>query len=127
MVLQVSSDGRKVIAYQTNSPGFIYEFRSIELFNTWDGDSKANKNYDLMSLIDVTKIGQDTLLRTYKGWQSAKYGTPVDLTYSFFRPIELDLPGRKSMLAETLAPDVSKVSTPPSSKIIMAPEASVIL
>lgn len=83
LVLQVSSDARKVTAYQTNSPGFVYEFRNIELFNTWDGDANNNKNYDLLSLIDVAKIGQETLLRTYKGWQSASVGNSVALTYSF--------------------------------------------
>jgi serralysin len=83
LVLQVSSDARKVIAYQTNSPGLIYELRNIELFNTWDGDANIHKSYDLLSLIDVTKIGQETLLRNYKGWQSASVGNPVTLTYSF--------------------------------------------
>ena len=83
LILQVSSDARKVIAYQTNSPNLIYELRNIELFNTWDGDAKINKTYDLLSLIDVTKIGQETLLRNYKGWQSASVGNSVTLTYSF--------------------------------------------
>ena len=83
LVLQVSSDARKVTAYQTNSPGFIYELRNIELFNTWDGDTYIHKTLDLFSLIDMTKIGQETLLRTYEGWQSTSVGNPVTLTYSF--------------------------------------------
>jgi hypothetical protein len=83
LVLQVSSDARKVTAYQTNSPGFIYELSNIELFNTWDGDTYIHKTLDLFSLIDMTKIGQETLLRTYEGWQSTSVGNPVTLTYSF--------------------------------------------
>jgi len=83
LILQVSSDARKVIAYHTNSPNLIYELRNIELLNSWDGDTKINKTYDLLSLIDVTKIGQETLLRNYKGWQSASVGNSVTLTYSF--------------------------------------------
>ena len=83
LVLQVSSDARKLIAYQTNSPGFIYEVRNTELLNTWDGDANINKTIDLFSLIDVTKIGQETLIRSYQGWQSTSVGNPVTLTYSF--------------------------------------------
>ncbi len=83
LVLQVSSDARKVIAYQTNSPGFVYEFRNIELLYTWDNDFKVSKSYDLMSLIDVSTIGQETLLRNYKGWQSSAIGNSVSVTYSF--------------------------------------------
>ena len=83
LILQVSADTRKIIAYQTNSAGFIYEFRNIENFYTWNNDTKANKLYDLISLIDYTKIGQDTLLRNYKGWQPASVGNSVALTYSF--------------------------------------------
>jgi hypothetical protein len=79
----VSADTRKIIAYQTNSAGLIYEFRNIENFYTWNNDTKFNKLYDLMSLIDYTKIGQDTLLRNYKGWQPAAVGNSVALTYSF--------------------------------------------
>ena len=81
LILQVSSDARKVIAYQTNSPNLIYELRNIELLNSWE--EKINKTYDLLSQIDVTKIGQETLLRNYKGWQSASVGNSVTLTYSF--------------------------------------------
>ena len=83
LILQVSADARKLVAYQTNSPGFIYEFRNIENFNTWNNDTRVNKSYDLMSLIDISKIGEETLLRSYKGWQTAGSGNSVALTYSF--------------------------------------------
>jgi len=83
LVVKVSADARTVDAYHTNSPGFIYEFRNIETLNTWNNDTKVNKAYDLMLLVDVSKIGQETLLRTYKGWQSSAVGNPVTLTYSF--------------------------------------------
>ena len=83
LILQVSADARKVIAYEENSPGLIYELRNIELFNTWDHVENINKNYELKSLINLTNIGPDTLVRSYKGWQSASIGNTVSLTYSF--------------------------------------------
>jgi hypothetical protein len=83
VVVQVSSDARKVIVYQSNSPGFLYELRNIEVFNTWDHDANTNKTYELMSLVDSSKIGQETLVRTYKGWQTGAVGKSVSMTYSF--------------------------------------------
>ena len=83
VVVQVSSDARKVIVYQSNSPGFLYELRNIEVFKTWDHDKRISQTIDLMSLIDPSKIGQETILRTYKGWQNSSVGNPVALTYSF--------------------------------------------
>ena len=83
LVLQVSADARKVIAYQTKTPGFLYEFRNIEKFETWNDVVQKSQSFDLLALIDTTKIGQETLLRDAKGWQPNALGTPVTLTYSF--------------------------------------------
>ena len=83
LVLQVSADARKVIAYQTKNPGFLYEFRNIEKFETWNDIEKESQSFDLFSLIDTTKIGQETLLRDAKGWQTKTMGSAVTLTYSF--------------------------------------------
>jgi hypothetical protein len=83
LVLQVSADARKVIAYQTKNPGFLYEFRNIEKLETWNDVSKKSQSFDLLSLVDTTKIGQETLLRDAKGWQTKTMGSAVTLTYSF--------------------------------------------
>jgi len=83
LVLQVSSDGRKVIAFQSNFPEFIFELNNIESFFTWNSDLQKRIEYDLLSLIDIKKIGQETLLRGYKGWQVDSVGTQTTLTYSF--------------------------------------------
>jgi hypothetical protein len=83
LVLQVASDGRKVIAFQSNFPEFIFELNNIESFFTWNPDLQKRIEYDLLSLIDIKKIGQETLLRGYKGWQVDSVGTQTTLTYSF--------------------------------------------
>ena len=83
LVLTISADARKVIAYQSNFPGFIFELNNIESVSTWEHALQKRVVFDLTSLIDVTKIGQETLLRGYKGWQLNEVGTPTTLTYSF--------------------------------------------
>ena len=83
--MQVSADARKVVGYQTNSPGFLYEFRGIERLDTWNDVLRKSQTFDLMSLIDTATIGQETLLRNYKGWQGGSVGSPTTLTYSFLK------------------------------------------
>ncbi|NBY70204.1 MAG: hypothetical protein EBQ58_15790 [Betaproteobacteria bacterium] len=85
LVLKVSADARKVVAYQTNTPGFLYEFRNIERLDTWNDVLKKSQTFDLMSLIDTTAIGQETLLRGYKGWQAGSMGSSTTITYSFLK------------------------------------------
>ena len=85
LVLRVSADTRKVVAYQTNTPGFLYEFRNIERLDTWNDVLKKSQTFDLMSLIDTTAIGQETLLRSYKGWQTGSVGSSTTITYSFLK------------------------------------------
>ena len=87
LVLQVASDGRKVIAFQSNFPEFIFELNNIESFFTWNPDLQKRIEYDLLSLIDIKKIGQESLLRGYKGWQLNEVGTQTTLTYSFLKQI----------------------------------------
>ena len=85
LVLQVSADARKVVAFQTNTPGFLYEFRNIERLETWNDVLRKTQALDLMSFINTSTIGQDTLLRGYKGWQSGSVGNPTTITYSFLQ------------------------------------------
>ena len=85
LVLRVSADTRKVVAYQTNTPGFLYEFRNIERLDTWNDVLKKSQTFDLMSMIDTTAIGQETLLRSYKGWQTGRVGSSTTITYSFLK------------------------------------------
>jgi serralysin len=83
LILSVSTDGRKVIAYQSNFPGYIFELTNIESISTWNSEAQQRVEYDLLSLIDTSKIGQDTLLRGYKGWKSDYASKLTSLTYSF--------------------------------------------
>ena len=83
LVLTISADARKVIAYQSNFPGFIFELINIESVSTWEHELQKRIEFDLVSLIDATKIGQETLLRGYRGWQLNEVGTQTTLTYSF--------------------------------------------
>lgn len=87
LIVQVSADARKVVAFHENSPNFTYELKSIEQLSegTWDpnGNWIGGPSINLLSLIDTSKIGQETLLRDGKGWQSNTVGTPATLTYSF--------------------------------------------
>jgi serralysin len=87
LVLTVSADARKVIAYQSNFPGFIFELNNIESVATWEHALQKRVLFDLTSLIDITKIGQETLLRGYKGWQIDNVGTQTTLTYSFLNQV----------------------------------------
>ena len=83
LVLQVSSDARKIIAYQSNFPAFIFELNNIESLRIWNSELQKETQYDISSLIDITKIGQEALLRGYKGWQLNEVGTQTTLTFSF--------------------------------------------
>jgi len=87
LILSVSADARKVVAYQANTPGFLYEFRNIERLDTWNDVLRKSQTFDLLSLIDTTAIGQETLLRGFKGWQTGNVGTPTTITYSFLNQI----------------------------------------
>ena len=89
LVLQVSADARKVVAYQTNTPGFLYEFRNIERLDTWNDVLRKSQTFDLMSLIDTSAIGPETLLRSYTGWQTGGVGSPTTITYSFLNQAPL--------------------------------------
>ena len=87
LILQVSADARKVVAFHENSPNFVYELKNIEQLSdgSWDSNGKwsTGPSINLPSLIDTSKIGQETLLRDGKGWQLNNVGTPASLTYSF--------------------------------------------
>lgn len=81
--VQVSADARKITAFFANNPGFIFDIRNVEQLSAWDNDKQLTTRYDLLSLIDVSKVGQETLLRNNKGWQTGLLGSPTTLTFSF--------------------------------------------
>jgi len=83
LVLQVSVDGRTIKLYTQNYPNFIYELHNIEAFAAWDQDTQTNVEYDLAALRDLSRAGEEILLRGYKGFQKNAPGTPTTLTYSF--------------------------------------------
>ena len=82
VVLNVSADGRKLQAYYSNYPSFLYELRNIERFSVWD-NVKGRIDYDLVDLRDLTHAGDQILLRGNTGWQTQALGSPINLTYSF--------------------------------------------
>lgn len=91
VVLQVSVDGRSIKLYNQNYPSFIYELHNIEAFSVWDQDAQTNIEYDLSALRDLSRAGEEILLRGYKGFQKNALGTPTTLTYSF--PTQAPLSG----------------------------------
>ena len=82
VVLNVSADGRKLQAYYSNYPSFVYELRNIERFSVWDNSSNA-RPYDLVALRDLSHAGDQILVRGNTGWQTQALGSPITLTYSF--------------------------------------------
>ena len=83
VVLKVSADGRLVTLYNANNPNFVYELHNIERFDVWNNATQTNKEYDLAALRDVSRAGEEILLRGNKGWQTQANGTPLTLTYGF--------------------------------------------
>ena len=84
LIFDVTADGRAIKIHNENLPNFLYELRNIELLSTWDYGPNQHAEYDLKSMIDLSKAGQEVLLRGNTGWQSQTVGTPTALTYSFF-------------------------------------------
>ena len=83
VVLNVSADGRKLQAYYSNYPSFVYELRNIERFSVWDNSPNGRTDYDLVALRDLSHAGDQILLRGNTGWQTQALGSPITLTYSF--------------------------------------------
>ena len=83
VVLNVSADGRKLQAYYSNYPSFVYELRNIERFSVWDNSPNGRTDYDLVALRNLSHAGDQILLRGNTGWQTQALGLPITLTYSF--------------------------------------------
>ena len=83
VVLKVSPDGRVIKVHNANYPDFIYELHNIESFGIWNHEINKGSNYVLKDFRDLSKAGEEILLRGAKGWQTDANGTPITLTYSF--------------------------------------------
>ena len=83
VVVNVSVDGRLVKIHNANYPSFVYELHNIERFNVWNHLTKTNQDYDLLALRDLSRAGEQILLRGAQGWQTNANGSPTEITYSF--------------------------------------------
>jgi len=83
VVVNVSADGRLVKIHNANYPSFVYELHNIERFNVWNHLTKTNQDYDLLALRDLSRAGEQILLRGAQGWQTNANGSPTEITYSF--------------------------------------------
>lgn len=82
LILNGSADGRNVIAYYQKTPYFTYQLRNIEQITVWTGDQSI-KSLSPQSLIDLSTVGKDVILRGGIGWQSGTPGTATTISYSF--------------------------------------------
>ena len=83
VVVNVSADGRLVKIHNANYPSFVYELHNIERFNVWNHLTKTNQDYDLLALRDLSRAGEQILLRGAQGWQTNANGSATEITYSF--------------------------------------------
>ncbi len=83
VVFKVSPDDRVIKVYNANYPDFVYELHNIEDFGVWNHEINKGSNFVLKDFRDLSKAGEEILLRGAKGWQTNAIGTPVSLTYSF--------------------------------------------
>lgn len=85
VVIKVSPDDRVIKVHNANYPDFIYELHNIESFGIWNHEINKGSNYVLKDFRDISKAGEEILLRGAKGWQTNANGTPINLTYSFLK------------------------------------------
>jgi hypothetical protein len=83
VVVNVSADARLVKIHNANYPSFVYELHNIERFNVWNNLTKSNQDYDLLALRDLSRAGEQILLRGAQGWQTQVNGSHTAITYSF--------------------------------------------
>ena len=55
LIFDVSADGRAIKVHNENLPNFVYELRNIEFLSTWDYGLNQHAEYDLKSMIDLSK------------------------------------------------------------------------
>jgi hypothetical protein len=85
VVYKVSPDDRVIKVHNANYPDFIYELHNIESFGIWNHEINKGSNFVLKDFRDLSKAGEEILLRGAKGWQTNANGTPINLTYSFLK------------------------------------------
>ena len=86
VVFQTSADGKLVRAHLSNQPGLVMELRNVETIqinqNLGNGQW-TNVDYRISDLIDLSRGGQDILVRGAKGLQMGDIGQATTITYSF--------------------------------------------
>jgi hypothetical protein len=86
VIFQTSADGRLVRAHLSNLPGLVMELRNVETIqvniNLINGQ-RTNYDYRVSDLIDLSKAGQDILVRGAQGLQLGDMGKAMTITYSF--------------------------------------------
>lgn len=87
LVVTVSADGRAAWVHTENWADRIFELHNIEYVQANYWPSNRVVDYDIGALIDLSRAGEQILLRESKGWQSAAVGTPITLTYSFLQSV----------------------------------------
>lgn len=83
VTLSTTADGRLVKVYNANNPQFIFELRNIEQFQVYDRVLQKNIVYDFAEFRDLSRAGQEILLRGNLGWQTSAPGEQTNLTFSF--------------------------------------------
>ena len=81
--INVSADGRKIQAYYSNFPLFVYDLRNIEKLSVFNDTTRLTTYFDLESLRDLSHAGDQILLRGNTAWQTQALGSAITLTYSF--------------------------------------------
>lgn len=82
--IKVSADGRTV--QLTGNNGYSATLKNVEnlMFKEVFADNnQIDRKFSVIDLIDTSSVGSELLLRGYMGWQTAKSGNGVALTYSF--------------------------------------------
>ena len=85
VIVSTSVDGRLVKVYNANNPDFIFELRNIEQFQVYDRVLQKNIVYDFSEFRNLSRAGEEILLRGNMGWQTIGPGEQTKLTFSFLK------------------------------------------
>jgi hypothetical protein len=86
VIFQTSADGRLVRAHLSNQPGLVMELRNVETIQVSTkllNGQWVNVEYRVSELIDLSKAGQEILVRSAQGLQLGDMGQAMTITYSF--------------------------------------------
>ena len=68
--------------------GYTYNLKNIQIFQFNYPDGSKNTSVSVSSLIDFSKLGEQTLLSSSRaGWNSTNPGQPLTLNYSFLQAV----------------------------------------